>query len=314
MVSRRNYVGIERKNQMTTKTFIQHLVIAFMLLSIAKGQAQDVYQLWEGQEMPYYKENSLKEYEKEAWGVNCAFNITQPTLTVYQAKGENTGRSVVVLPGGGYVLEAIAHEGHEVARALAEEGITAAVLKYRLPNPESSDQPQFVPLSDTRKALKFMRANSEKYGLDKNKVGLIGFSAGSHLATVAALWKSEAVDEQPDFTALIYGVTNLSSDNLKWLEETLYHRKMTDADMAQNTLLELVTEETPPAFLVHALDDNVCNVEESTLYTDKLIEHGVLAEVHLFTKGGHGFGLGRKADGTDQWLKLFVNWLKINEL
>jgi dipeptidyl aminopeptidase/acylaminoacyl peptidase len=97
---------------------------------------------------------------------------------------------------------------------------------------------------------------------------------------------------------------------LKWLEESLYFRKLTDAELAQNRLLNLVTNETPPAFLVHAYDDNVCKVEESTLYAEKLFEHGVPVEMHLFPKGGHGFGLGRTEDGTNQWLQLFVNWLK----
>lgn len=99
---------------MTMKALLQHLVIAFVLLSITKGQAQDVYQMWQGEEISSYKEDNLEEYEKVAWGVDCAFNITQPTLVVYPAKGDNTGGAVVVLPGGGYVLEAIAHESHDV--------------------------------------------------------------------------------------------------------------------------------------------------------------------------------------------------------
>jgi len=105
-------------------------------------------------------------------------------------------------------------------------------------------------------------------------------------------------------------VTDLSPVNLKWLEDSLYFRKMTAKELAQNRLLNLVSKDTPPAFLVHAYDDDVCKVKESTLYAQKLYEHGVLAEMHLFPKGGHGFGMGRKEDGTDQWLELFINWLK----
>ena len=292
----------------TTKFFIAIICLLFFQVS----QAQDVYKLWEGQKKPFYKENNLKEYEAEAYGTTCIYNITEPTLTVYPAKGENTGKAVIIFPGGGYSLEAAYHEGYDVADFLSENGITGVVLKYRLPNPESSDQPYRVPITDARRALVLLREMSEKYSIDKAKVGVMGFSAGSHLATVASLWESDVEEENPNFSALIYGVTDFGEANIKWIEESLYFRKLTKEELVQNSLLDLVTKDTPPAFLVHAYDDNVCPVTESTLYAEKLFEHGVSAEMHLFPKGGHGFGMGRKEDGTDQWPLLFVNWLKSN--
>ncbi len=288
------------------------LVSLLLQLVFIQSHAQEVYKLWEGVDIPFYKENNLKEYEKEAFQTTCVFDITEPTLTIYEAKGNNSRKAVVVIPGGGYSLVAMYHEGYYIAEALSEQGITAAVLKYRLPNPKSSDQPHLVLLSDARRALKLLRENALKYGIDKDKVGVMGFSAGSHLSTVASLWKSEDQDENPNFSGLIYGVTNLSTDNQKWLEESLYFRKMTKEEIARNTLLNLVSKDTPPAFLVHAYDDNICNVEESTLYAQKLSKNNVLVEIHLFPKGGHGFGQGRKKDGTDQWLPLFANWIKTN--
>ena len=271
--------------------------------------AQDIIKLWEGQKKPFYIENELQEYEKEAWGVICVYNVTEPTLTVYKAEGDNSGKAVIIIPGGGYTLESIYHEGHKLAKVLSRNGITAAVLKYRLPNPKSSDQPHLVPLSDTRRALSLLREKANMYGINRKYVGVMGFSAGSHLATVTGLWKNEIRDENPDFTALIYGVTNLNDTNRKWIEESLYFRKLTPEELSQNTLLELVSEETPPAFLVHAYDDDVCHVSESTLYARALKEHHVPVEMHLFPKGGHGFGMGRHEDGTDQWVGLFVNWI-----
>ncbi len=276
-----------------------------------ESTAQDVYKLWDGQEKPYYKENNLKEHEEvSSFGVMCAYDVTDPTLTVYEAEGENSRKAVILLPGGGYSLVAIHHEGHDLAKILAKQGITTAVLKYRLPKTESSDQPQLVPLTDARRALKLLRTHSEKYGFEKDKLGVMGFSAGSHLAAVASLWKSGDEEENPNFSGLIYGVTDLDAENLKWLEESLYHRKLTKEELAQNTLLNLVSEDTPPAFLVHAYDDDVCNVKESTLYAEKCVQHKVPVEMHLFPKGGHGFGVGREEDGTAQWVQLFVNWLK----
>lgn len=286
------------------------LALLILLIPCKKSYSQEVVRLWEGQTKPFYKENDLKEYEKENWGARCVFNVTDPTISVYRAKGDNSGISVIILPGGGYTAEAIDHEGEKLAAILSGQGITAAVLKYRLPNPKSSDQPNMVPLSDARRALKLIRQLADKYGLDKNKVGVIGFSAGSHLATVTSLWKSKDKEENPDFSGLIYGVTNLNAENLKWLEDDLYFRNLTEEELSRNRLLDLVTPDSPPAFMVHAIDDNVCNVSETTLYANKLIENHVEAEVHLFQKGGHGFGIGRKEDGTDQWVPLFVNWLK----
>ncbi|MCJ7552262.1 MAG: alpha/beta hydrolase [Ignavibacteriaceae bacterium] len=291
------------------KTFF---IFCFLLLIIAETKAQDQYKLWDGEQKPFYKENNLKEYEKESWGEICAFDVTEPTLTVYKAEGINSGKAVVIIPGGGYSAVAIYHEGHDLAKVLAKYGITAAVLKYRLPNAESSDKPELVPLTDARKSLKLLRENAEKYGVQNDQVGVMGFSAGSHLATVVGLWRSENGEENPDFTALIYGVTTIDSVNLKWLEDDLYLRKMTEEEIAKNELINLVTDDTPPAFLIHAYNDNVCKVKETTLYSQKLFEHRVPVEMHLFPRGGHGFGMGRKEDGTDQWVQLFINWLKVN--
>jgi acetyl esterase/lipase len=271
----------------------------------------DIYQLWEDLEKPYYKKNDLQEYEEEAFESTCVFNITEPTLTVYKAEGENSGKAVVIIPGGGYELVAMHHEGYDLAEILASQGVTAAVLKYRLPNPASSDEPHFVPLSDARRALKLLREMAGQYEFGKGEVGVVGFSAGAHLAAVTTLWGSEDINKVPNFTGLIYGVTSPIKNKLKWLEENLYHRALTESEVTQNRLLDLVSADTPPAFLVHAYDDECCSVEESTLYAQKLFGYGVKAEMHLFPEGGHGFGMGRKENGTDQWVALFVNWVKL---
>ncbi len=289
---------------------VTNILLFFLIANL--GIAQENFKLWEDGEKPFYKDNDLKEFEKEAWGTRAVGNITEPTLTVYKAEGDNTGKAVVIIPGGGYELVAMYHEGYELAELLSKNGITAAVLKYRIPNPLSSDAPHLVPLSDGRKALRIMHEKAEKYGINTNEIGVVGFSAGSHLATVMGLWKSEEEIENPDFTGLIYGVTDLTEGNRGWLESNLYHRKLTEEEITRNTLLNLVNKDTPQAFLVHAIDDDSCRLEETTLYAERLLAHGVLAETHIFPKGGHGFGVGRSSDGTDQWVGLFVNWLRNN--
>jgi acetyl esterase/lipase len=303
-------VKMLRQTDVARKKYLLYLLILMGGSVTQNTYPQETINLWGKGEKPHYKENALEEYEKEAYGTTCVFNITEPTLTLYKAKGINTGKAVLIIPGGGYSLVALYHEGFDLAELLADKGITAAVLKYRLPNPQSSEKPHLVPLTDARRALKLIRERADEYSINKAEVGVIGFSAGSHLATVLSLWKSDDEDENPNFAALIYGVTNLSAENLKWLEEQLYYRKLTQEEIAENTLLNLVSKDTPPAFLVHAYDDPECKIEETTLYSDKLFENHVAVETHLFSQGGHGFGIGRKEGGTDQWVPLFINWVK----
>lgn len=284
------------------------LSLSFLLTGVVVSQ--DVYSLWETEQKPFYKANNLQEYEEEVWETLCVFNVTEPTLTIYPARGENSGQAVVVVPGGGYTLVALYHEGYDIAERLASQGITAAVLKYRLPDPVSSTKPEMVPLADARQALKRLRDMSETYGFKQDQVGMMGFSAGSHLTTVVGLWNTGDPQMQPNFSGLIYGVTNLTPVNIDWLEKDLYHRKMTSSELKQQRLLDQVSKETPPAFLVHAYDDDICLVEESTRYAERLRENGVAVEMHLFPTGGHGFGIGRETGGTRQWMDLFVHWVK----
>ena len=262
------------------------------------------------EDIPYFKENTLEEYVKESWGVPCVHNVTRPTLTVYPAMWENSGRAMIVLPGGGYVLESIEAEGLLIAEFLSSRGITAAVLKYRLPLKEASDKPHLVPITDARRAIALMKSMAEEYGFDRDKVGIMGFSAGGHLATAVSVLTSENADENPDFSGLIYPVTTLGFENQKWLEETLFHRSMTDEEKLQYSLVDHVSEATPAAFLLHAYDDDVVPIAESEIYAEALTAVGQEVEVHFFAKGGHGFGPGRKEDGTAMWLHLLADWIK----
>ncbi|WP_456460509.1 alpha/beta hydrolase [Reichenbachiella sp.] len=275
--------------------------------NISIAMAQEVIPLWSKGAIPYNKPSDLVETEKEAWGTRCVFDITEPTITLYKPKSvEISNKVVLVIPGGGYGLVAMYHEGYDVAEKLSEAGITAAVLKYRLPDKRTSDTPEKVPLADTRRAIEILR---DKHNIENLKIGVLGFSAGSHLATVASLWPVDKEELKPDFSVLVYGVTIPSPENYKWLEESLYYRPMTEEEKKSQDLVGLVDDTAPPTFLVHAYDDDICPVEESTAYAEKLFANGVPVEMHLFQTGGHGFGLGRKEDGTNQWMDLCIRWM-----
>jgi acetyl esterase/lipase len=230
-------------------------------------------------------------------------------MAVHRAEGESSGRAVVILPGGGYEAVSIVAEGKLIAEGLASRGITAAVLKYRLPLPEASDRPHLVPLEDARRAIALLRSSAETYGFDPAKVGVLGFSAGGHLAATVSVLTPESPAERPDFSVLVYPVTTLAAKNQQWLEESLFHRPMTVEEKRRYALVDNIGPDTPPAFLVHAWDDDVVPIAESQRYASALVAAGGTAEVHFFPTGGHGFGPGRAGDGTDQWLALAANWI-----
>ena len=159
------------------------LVLVLALVSVVQPVAAvDVVELWQG-EPPHSKPNSLEESVTESWGVPCVENVTEPTLSIHPAQGENSGRAMIVLPGGGYVLESFEAEGRLIAEFLASQGITAAVLKYRLPLKKASDEPWLLPITDARRAISLLRSIADTYGFDEAKVGIMGFSAGGHLAS-----------------------------------------------------------------------------------------------------------------------------------
>jgi acetyl esterase/lipase len=281
------------------------------LMALSFGsEAQQLVPVWADREPPFARPHTLEEYEADCWGgVRCVHQVVTSTLAVYLPETEPNGTAVVILPGGGYEVEAVYHEGYEIAELLARQGAVAAVLKYRLPNPESATRPERVPTADVRQALRLLREQQSQLGFSARKFGVLGFSAGGHLAASVSVHRSEEPAENPDFSILVYGVSRMTVENREWLEQTLYHRSMSADEVAFETLYERVDSGTPPAFLVHAFDDDTCHYSESTLYAEALRRNGVDAEMHLFARGGHGFGRGRGEDGTGQWVNLASNWL-----
>jgi acetyl esterase/lipase len=243
--------------------------------------------------------------------------VSRPTLQVFLPRPEiATGAAVVVCPGGGYLHLAFTHEGTDVARMLNDWGIAAFVLKYRLPNDETMIDKTIGPLQDAQRAIQLVRQRAGDWGVDPAKVGIMGFSAGGHLASTAGTHFNQAtidnpggVSLRPDFMILLYPVISFqdsighrgSRDNLIGLHP--------DATLIRKYSNELqVTAQTPPAFLVHAEDDKTVPVANSLHFYEALQANGVPAEMHIYPHGGHGFGLNNPTT-TDKWTDRLKNWL-----
>jgi acetyl esterase/lipase len=214
-------------------------------------------------------------------------NVTDPTLTFYPApKTNNSGAAVIVFPGGGYRILALDLEGSEICQWLNSIGVNAALVKYRVP--EAPNVPRYeAPLLDAKHALAMVRQHAVEWHIDPHRVGVIGFSAGGHLA--ALLSNS---DMRPDFAILIYPA---------------YLTTETDRTVLASEFV--VTDRTPPTFVVQTEDDPV-HVENSLVYYAALKKSKVPAEMHLFATGGHGYGMRKTTEPVTNWPHLAEGWLK----
>ena len=299
------------------------------LLSILMGitgfnflKAQQVMDLYPGK-IPGAKAipTAYKEIQSLNNGkVTGLSKVFHPTLAVYQpVKGKSNGTAVIICPGGGYSHLAIGHEGEEVALTFAKIGVTAFVLKYRLPEDSIMEDKSFAPLQDAEQAIYTIRQNAAKWGVDPAKVGIMGFSAGGHLASTltvhymdSKIANPEKISLRPDFAVLIYPVISfLSSPHVGSMHNLIGK----DGSQAQKEYFSNemgVNANTPPSFLVHANDDDAVPVENSILFNQALVKNKVPVETHLYQAGGHGFGLHNKTTA-DEWFARLENWMKSNK-
>ena len=227
-------------------------------------------------------------------------DVTEPTLTIYPAHKPN-GMAIVACPGGGYVRLAMNHEGHDMASWFNGQGITLAVLKYRMPNTHHD-----VPLSDALQAIRIMKEHADEWKIDQ--VGIMGASAGGHLASTAATHFTE--DSRPDFQILFYPVVTMKNATHQGSKNHLL------GENASQDLVELysnelqVTPNTPPAFIMHSSDDRSVPVSNSLDYYSALIKNGVSATMHLYPIGGHGWGYNDYFIYKRQWTGELEKWLR----
>lgn len=285
-------------------------MICLVFSFIAK--AQEVVELYPG-----IVPNSKQSEKKETFGSGMFRGVTKPTLEIYlPEKEKRTGTAVVIIPGGGYGVVVYQGEGISTAKQFAKNGIAAFVLKYRLPDDSTMLNKTIGPLQDAQQAIKFVRENAGRWEVDPNKIGIIGFSAGGHLASTAATHFEKPEIEnrnntslRPDFQVVVYPVISM--------RDSLTHRDSRSNLLGRNPSKELidqysnelqVTPNTPSAYITHAADDKTVDVDNSITYFESLRHHNVDAEMHIYPRGGHGF-IFRQPD----WMEPLLLWMKKNK-
>ncbi|MEO5563310.1 MAG: alpha/beta hydrolase [Chitinophagaceae bacterium] len=240
--------------------------------------------------------------------------VTKPSLEIYlPEKGKPTGTAVIIIPGGSYKVLVYQGEGIATAKEFVKNGVTAFVLKYRIPDDSTMIDKTIGPLQDAQQAIKLVRENAAKWGIDVNKIGIVGFSAGGHLASTLATHFEKAYIEnpnntnlRPDFHVLVYPVISMQDSLTHGESRTNLLGKKPSKEAIDQFSNELqITKNTPPAYLTHAADDKVVDVDNSIIYFEKLRHQNVSVEMHIYPKGGHGF-IFRQKDWTDplfQWMK-----------
>ena len=299
---------------------IFHSIASLSLCAISyQSMAQnETINLWPEGKVPNFKSSDVQEKsETDASGILRISGVTVPTMTAYIAPKEKaTGAAVMICPGGGYGILAASHEGSDFAKWFNDRGISAFVLKYRLPNAKAMEHQHEVPLMDAMQAMKLIREGAGKWNIDKNQIGVMGFSAGGHLAATLSthhnMGTKASADAKPDFSILLYPVISFqptishggSRDNLLGSEKSDELIKYYSNEMQ-------VSEQTPPAFLVHAMDDTGVPVENSIHYYLALKNKKIPAEMHLYPKGGHGYGMRTEGKGSlANWPAAMEGWLK----
>lgn len=276
------------------------------------------------QVIPLYKDsipNSIPGENKEETkysGFLLTQNVSVPTLTVFKPQKQSDKKTAVIIcPGGGYAVLATGHEGKDVAEALNKMGVTAFMLKYRLPNDTIMKDKKIAPLQDAQRAIQLVRENAAQWNIDPNKIGIMGFSAGGHLAATASTqFEREVIANpkhtslRPDFSILLYPVISFTDSLTHMGSRINLIGKNPSKELIEQYSNELqVTAKTPPAFLVHAADDGLVPIGNSMAYYEALLKNGVLSEMLLYPHGEHGFGMINRST-EDRWMDNLKNWMK----
>ena len=277
------------------------IMVAFVLPISAQDWGQDLtIKIWDNSTAPHSNDIT----EPMVNNRDFISRTSQTMLYIYKAQGENpTDKAILICPGGGYSTVCVATEGYTYAKWLQSQGITCAVLLYRLPNGHKE-----VPLEDTVEALRTLRKNAQELKIDPKKVGIMGFSAGGHLAAYTSTLAPEG--EKPAFSVLFYPViTGEQGLTHEGTFNELLGRDASAIERASYSLENRVTRETPPALLLLSDHDTVVPTISSVRYYSALKKHGINASMHIYPNGWHGWQIGH-FEYEKQWQASLLDWLK----
>jgi len=304
------------------KKVLISFVLVFSFISPLLSQTK-VLTIWQGK-IPGAIENAdvKEDTVKLDNGQIQISKVVNPTLTIFLPPREKTTyAAVIICPGGGYERLSFDHEGSEAAKWLNKLGIVGIVLKYRLPSDAIMTNKNIGPLQDVQEAIRIVRRNSKLWNIDPDKIGVMGSSAGGHLASTASthfnekVYGSDSTSARPDFAILLYPVISMNKEITHSGSRKNLLGENPDEKLVDHFSNELqVTSNTPPTFLVHAADDKVVPVQNSISYFSSLNKYSIPSELHIFCKGGHGFSLAKNGDKESQWPQMCEQWLRLRGL
>jgi acetyl esterase/lipase len=274
---------------------------------------------------PLYKKipNYIDAPDEESSAIDGVLRISKvsiPGYAFFSAGNDDFKPCVIICPGGGYRILASEHEGTDVAKYFNSIGIHALVLKYRIPSDDHQPDKKMAPLQDAQRAVQLVREHVKDWKVDPNKVGIMGFSAGGHLASSLAVHyddikikENNKISVRPDFQILGYPVISFSKFSHVGSRKNLLGKDSTESMMNYFSNEMHVNSNTPIAFLVHAKDDKVVPIENSFIYVDALKSNGVEAELFVYETGGHGFGMINKTS-SESWINAMKSWLQKNKI
>lgn len=300
---------------MVFKNLILCAVISILSIPVFGQVTIDLY---EGV-VPNSKKSDVNEVAPAANdGTPRVSGVTNPQITAFfPEKNNNTGKAAIIFPGGGYAVLAIDHEGYAIAKRLNEEGISAFVVKYRLPSDLTMEDKSIGPLQDAQRAIQLVRERAAEWGISKNEIGIVGSSAGGHLASTLGTHYQKALipnpnntSLRPDFMLLLYPVISMDPQiTHKGSQVNLLGQNPSADQLSDFSNEKQVSDDTPPTFIVHAKDDKTVPIANSERFRDSLMSHHVPVKLQVYEAGGHGFGLNNKTTD-DQWFNHFMEWFK----
>jgi acetyl esterase/lipase len=303
---------------MMKKAIVPFLICLIAAFFFFKMKALTVIPLYDGEPPNSRHTVNQENFRYEPGDILIVSKVSRPSLTLFlPSKEKSTGAAVIICPGGGYINLAMGYEGEDVARRFNESGIAAFVLKYRIPDDSTMFDKEIGPLQDAQRAILILRSRAAEWGIDPKRIGIMGFSAGGHLASTAGThFEKSYIDNpnkislRPDFMMLIYPVISFNSriGHMGSMHNLLGPHPSPGKIYEFSNEMQ-VTDQTPPAFLVHAKDDDAVPYENSIAFADALKKHHIPVEVFLYDQGGHGFGMTNKTN-SQPWMDLCIRWIQ----